>query len=112
MATSRALGENSDSVLILLLAAFDLRVEKHVRCALAQALAIYPNVLLQRLADEAIAVDIKTRVACARGAELFGLVGLLLASHVDGRAAGQRATGTLPAIDHSASFLYPSVVGY
>ena len=78
---------------LVLLPAFDLLVEEHVGCTLAQAVAVDPNVFLQRLSDNAIAVHIQARVSCTWRRELFGFVGLFLASHIYGGASGEHEGG-------------------
>lgn len=69
------------------LAAVDLRVEKHIGCADAHAIAVNPQILAQSLTEHAVAIQVSASLAFGRQLEFFGLGRLLFGSHIDRSAA-------------------------
>ena len=69
------------------LAAVDRRVEKHIGCADAHAIAVNPQILAQSLTEHAVAIQVSASLAFGRQLEFFGLGRLLFGSHIDRSAA-------------------------
>ena len=62
---------------------FYFRVEEYIWSALADALAIDPNIFLESLSDKAVSINLYAGVSLSRCIKFFGFGRILFGCHVD-----------------------------